>query len=352
MSVPTQRLRVLVVEDSEPDRKRLVQLISRDPRLLLLGWSPSGQQAVQTVARLEPDVITLDEPLATGLETVRHIMRDCPTPIVMVADLDAPTGDALVQAATAVGVLAVQDKTSLTRPSSQDELLRLIHSMARVRLVRRRREPVVIEPGPGLPKPVTGLASGPPQVIAVGASTGGPHAVRSVLADLPPTFPIPILVVQHTTAGSIGSFADWLGAQTRLPVRAAAEGDVLDRAGVWLAPTDRHLVVRGRQLALLDAPPCSLHRPSATVLFRSVAAAYGQRAVGVVLTGMGDDGARGLLEMRQSGAVTVAQDEASSVVFGMPAEAIRLGAASVVLPLSRIPAFLLRQEADRQALAA
>jgi two-component system chemotaxis response regulator CheB len=223
--------------------------------------------------------------------------------------------------------------------------------MARVRLVRRRREPVATHLGTALPQPATRLASGAPQVVAVGASTGGPHAIRSLLTELPATFSVPILIVQHTSSGSIWSFAEWLRAHTRLPVRAAAEGDVLDRAGVWLAPTDRHLVVRGRQLALLDTPPCSLHRPSATVLFRSVAGTYGHRAVGVVLTGMGDDGALGLLEMRQSGAVTIAQDEASSVVFGMPAEAIRLGAASMVLPLSRIPVFL-RQEADWQGRAA
>jgi two-component system chemotaxis response regulator CheB len=188
--------------------------------------------------------------------------------------------------------------------------------------------------------------------VAIGASTGGPHAIRNILAELPPAFTVPIVVVQHTTSGYIGSLVEWLGAQTRLPVRVAAEGDAFHAGGVWLAPTDQHLVVRGRQLALLDTPPCSLHRPSATVLFRSVAATYGPRAVGILLTGMGEDGALGLREMRQAGALTIAQDEASSVVFGMPAEAIRLSAACKVLPPSEIARLLREQAAIGQGKAA
>jgi two-component system chemotaxis response regulator CheB len=268
-------------------------------------------------------------------------MRDCPTPIVMITDLDGSSAPALVQAATEAGALAVADKKALTAgPAAGLELLRLIQSMASVRLVRRRRDPgasidAAVEDVDPLPM------RGAPQVVAVGASTGGPHAIRKLLAGLPGTFPLPILIVQHTTSGYIETLAEWLRAQTRLVVRAAAQGVALDRPGVWLAPTDRRLVVSGRRLALLDTPPSSLHRPSANVLFRSVAAAYGQRAIGILLTGMGDDGALGLLEMRRAGALTIAQDEASSVVFGMPAEAIRLGAADRVLAPRDMPRLLL-----------
>jgi two-component system, chemotaxis family, protein-glutamate methylesterase/glutaminase len=339
------RLRVLVVDDSDVHRNLLIQLICREPRMELVGYSTSGSSAVQAVARLRPDVVTLDEPLPlrNGLPTVRHIMRDCPTPIVMITDLDGPSGPALVQAATGAGALAVADKKSLTAGAdARLELLRLIQSMACVRLVRRRRDL-----GETVDAPVQDTASAPmigaPQVVAIGASTGGPQAIRNLLAGLPATFPLPILIVQHTSSGYIETLAEWLGVQTRLVVRAAAQGVALDRPGVWLAPTDRHLVVNGRRLALLDTPPCSLHRPSANVLFRSVAAAYGPRAIGILLTGMGDDGARGLLEMRQAGALTIAQDEASSVVFGMPAEAIRIRAASRVLPPSEIAALLCEQ---------
>lgn len=347
MTATTPRLRVLVVDDSDVHRNLVIQLICREPRMELVGSSSSGSSAVQAVARLRPDVVTLDERRArrNGLPTVRDIMRHCPTPIVMITDLDGPSGPALAQAATGAGALAVADKKSLSAgPDAGLELLRLIQSMACVRLVRRRRDL-----GTGVDVPVQDTAPAPmpgaPQVVAIGASTGGPQAIRNLLAELPATFPLPILIVQHTTSGYIETLAEWLRAQTRLAVRAAGHGVPLDRAGVWLAPTDRHLIVNGRRLALLDAPPCSLHRPSANVLFRSVAAAYGHRAVGILLTGMGDDGALGLLEMRQAGALTIAQDEASSVVFGMPAEAIRLRAASRVLPPSEIARLLCDQVA-------
>jgi two-component system chemotaxis response regulator CheB len=154
---------------------------------------------------------------------------------------------------------------------------------------------------------------------------------------------LPILVVQHTTAGSANTLVDWLQATANLPVCIAEDGQPIQAPGAYFAPSGRHLVVRGRRLALDDSPPVSLHRPSATMLFRSVAAAYGNRSIGVLLTGMGDDGAMGLLEMRASGALTIAQDETSSVVFGMPAEAIRLGAAEHILPPDAIAGVLLER---------
>ena len=346
MSDPGQPLRVLVVEPGH----LLMQVIAADPALEAVRCSANTTEAVRAVALRKPDVVTMDlQP--TALDTVRQIMRDSPTPIVMTTVLDGPRRHALEEAALVAGALAVQDRTSLAEPSSARQFVRLIKSMASVRVVRRRRE-ARVEPAPLLRSPTLLPLRAPPQVVAIGASTGGPHAVCSILADLPATFPIPILVVQHTTSGYIGSLVEWLGAQTRLPVRVAAEGDALYAGGVWLAPTDRHLVVRGRHLALLDTPPCSLHRPSANVLFQSVAAAYGARAVGILLTGMGDDGALGLREMRAMGALTIAQDEASSVVFGMPAEAIRLDAVSRLLPPSDIAGLLREQAAIQPGQAA
>ena len=164
-------------------------------------------------------------------------------------------------------------------------------------------------------------------------------------------FPLPVVVVQHTTAGYSSTLVEWLGGAARLPVRVAHDGDPLDRPGVYIAPSTRHMLVQGRHLVLQDAPPVSLHCPSATVLFRSVAASYGSRAIGVLLTGMGDDGAAGLLEMKQAGALTIAQDEASSVVFGMPAEAIRIGAADHILAPDGIARLLLQQWNRKDAAA-
>jgi two-component system chemotaxis response regulator CheB len=182
-----------------------------------------------------------------------------------------------------------------------------------------------------------------PEIVAVGASTGGPQALREILGRLPAAFPLPVLVVQHTTLGYSNTLVDWLIGGTTLPVRLAEDGQWLDRGGVFVAPTGRHVVVQGRRVTLVDAPPVSLHCPSATMLFRSIATSYGAQAIGVLLTGMGDDGAAGLLDMKRAGALTIAQDEGSSVVFGMPGEAIRIGAVDHILPPDQIAAAILEQ---------
>jgi two-component system chemotaxis response regulator CheB len=341
------RLRVLVVDDSPVQRKILIGLLEKDPQIEVAGWSANGADALRAVERLHPDVITLDEqmPLLGGLETARLIMRDCPTPIVMIS-ADAHR---LADEALAAGIVAVQDKRMLYM-AKQTELVRLVKSMALVRLVRRRREPcgthaIAIDASQVLKMPTT------PEIVAIGASTGGPQALREVLSRLPARFPLPVLVVQHTTAGYSSNLVDWLQVETRLPVRLAEDGEPLDGGGVYIAPTERHLVVQGRHMTLLDGPPVSLHRPSATVLFRSVAAAYGGRAIGVLLTGMGDDGAAGLIDMKRAGALTVAQDETTCVVFGMPGEAIRLGAADHILPPDGIAALVLEHLARKEDAA-
>jgi two-component system chemotaxis response regulator CheB len=188
-----------------------------------------------------------------------------------------------------------------------------------------------------------------PELVAIGASTGGPAAVRDILRRLPASFPLPIVVVQHTTVGYSNNLVSWLSGASKLAVGVAQHGDALENR-VYIAPTGRHLVVQGRRLALLDTPPVSLHCPSATVLFRSVAESCGARSIGVLLTGMGEDGAAGLLDMKRAGALTIAQDETSSVVFGMPGEAIRLGAAYHILPPDQIAAVLLEQVTRKETV--
>jgi two-component system chemotaxis response regulator CheB len=185
--------------------------------------------------------------------------------------------------------------------------------------------------------------------VAIGASTGGPQTLRQVLERLPAEFALPIVAVQHTTAGSSNTLVDWLKGAISLPVCVAEDGQPLNAPGVYVASTGCHLEVRARRLALVRSAPVSLHCPSATVLFRSVAAAYGPRSIGVLLTGMGDDGAAGLLELKTAGAVTIAQDESSSIVFGMPAEAIRLGAAHHILSPHGIADLLLEYAAGKVA---
>jgi two-component system chemotaxis response regulator CheB len=346
-----ERLRVLVVDDSPVDRHVLARLLTREPGIELVGSASNGAEAVRKVARLRPDVVTLDDhmPIMGGLDAARHIMRDTPTPIVMIS---AATGDdarSLADEAAAAGVLAVRPKQALsTDPAAATELVRVIRGMAAVRLVRRRREPVhekdrkrVIRAG--VPQHDALM----PAVVAIGASTGGPHALRQILGGLPADFPLPVLVVQHTTAGYSNTLVEWLSSAAAMRVGIAHDGEVLEGGCVYLAPAGRHMVVQGRRIAFLDDAPVSLHCPSATTLFRSIAATYGGHAIGVLLTGMGDDGAAGLAEMKRVGALTIAQDECSSVVFGMPAEAIRLGAVDQVVPIEDIADVILGQLAAR-----
>jgi two-component system, chemotaxis family, protein-glutamate methylesterase/glutaminase len=346
----SSRLRVLVVDDSPVQRQILSGLLSADPSIEVIGWASTGADAIRAVARLRPDVVTLDDrmPMMSGLDAAREIMRDTPTPIVMVSAATGEDARRLADDALAVGVLAVQGKRALSsgEPRALSELVRLIKSMAEVRVVRRRRDPnqlqLPLAPSNGAPRP-----TGTPEIVAIGASTGGPQTVREIIEQLPADFPIPMLLVQHTTAGTSNTLVDWLAGAGRIPVHVAENGRCLDAPGLYVAPTGRHMVIKGRRIGLEEGPPVSLHCPSATMLFKSVAASYGSRAVGVLLTGMGDDGALGLADLKAAGALTIAQDEGSSIVFGMPAEAIRLGAAVHILPPRKIASVLVEQAAGR-----
>jgi two-component system chemotaxis response regulator CheB len=344
------RLRVLVVDDSRVQRGLLLALLEGDPELEAAGWAASGAEAVRAAAQLRPDVITMDlrMPGLDGLEATRLILQQQPVPIVLVTASAARDDRAVVREAFDAGVLAIVAKPDFGpdgRPAAA-ELLRTVKSMARVKVVQRRNTGQLAPP-PQRPAPRPPLRPGllpvrRPQVVAVGASTGGPQAFQAILPRLPADFALPVLVVQHIAPGFAPGVVEWLAPQCALPVRLAAEGLPLDRPGIYVAPGERHLAVHGRALTLTREPPVSGHRPSATVLFRSVAAAYGPAAIGVLLTGMGDDGAVGLAELKRAGGITVAQDEATSVVFGMPAAAIGLGAVDHVAPLGGIAPLLLR----------
>lgn len=362
-------IRVLVVDDSAVQRTALIALLDSEPDLEVTGWAADGAEAVQAVARLHPDVVTMDlrMPRMDGVEAARRIMQETPTPIVMVtasaAGDDARTAFEALQA----GVLTIVRKPEAMgpRPGTNDrqmtreerDLLRTVRSMAQVRVVRRwtpeRRRTAPPAPLTGaspLPPAAAGPAPAhPPQVVVVGASTGGPQALGAMLPLLPATFPLPVLIVQHIAAGFAAGLVAWLSTLCALPVQLAAPGQRADRPGIVIAPTGQHLVVRGHTLLLTDEPPVAGHRPSATILFQSVAREYRAAAVGVLLSGMGDDGAAGLRDLKRAGAATVAQDEASSVVFGMPAAAIKLGIVDHVLPAAEIAPLLVLMAARRAA---
>ena len=305
-------------------------------------------------------MITIDlrMPGLDGIGASRRIMQETPTPIVMVAAGISPEDRRLAGEALAVGILALVAKPALGPQGEHAaaELVATVKRMAGVRVIRRWTPERIATGQLRLssipPRATTGTlgqppspllpSAGRPAVVAIGASTGGPQALQAILPRLPATFALPVVIVQHISAGFAESVIDWLAPQCPLPFQLARAGQVLDRPGIYLAPTGRHLVVQGRTIALSDEPPVRGHRPSATILFQSVAASYGAQAIGILLTGMGDDGASGLVALRAAGATTIAQDEASSVVFGMPGAAIARGGAEHILPPHQIPALLLR----------
>lgn len=338
-------IRVLVVDDSAAQRGMLMSLLAADRAIEVIGWAANGVEAIAATARLRPDLVVMDlrMPVMDGLEATRRIMRETPVPIVVVTASHSSHDQKLVFESIQAGALAILEKPrpGVDGAPTPAELVRTVKSMARVRVIRRwapeRLRPPVGEQRLG-PARTFGLSV---EVIAIAASTGGPQALQAILSHLPASFPVPLLIVQHITAGFVSGLVEWLRLACALPVELAAEAGPFPRPGVYVAPTDRHLIVRGRALALTSDPPVSGHRPSATVLFRSVARAYGPAAAGVILTGMGDDGAAGMRDLKRARGITVAQDEATSIVFGMPAEAIGLGIVDHVVPLGGVAAFLI-----------
>ncbi|AGZ43402.1 chemotaxis-specific protein-glutamate methyltransferase CheB [Actinoplanes friuliensis] len=349
-------IRVLVVEDSATMRHALREALATDPELQVVGEAVDGAQAVELVGRLRPDVVTMDMMLPTmsGLVATEHIMAEFPTPILVVSSADRQ------ELFSTYNALAAGAVDVLEKPRGDDSdagwgrrLCSCVRLVSRIRVITHPRarldgrsrsgaEPIV----PQAPPRAVPIPADEPtvQVVALGASTGGPGALTDLLRALPVAFTTPVLCVQHIAASEpfAVAFSDWLAGQTGRNVSYGTEGTPLrSLAGrVVLAPPDRHLLVRDGILRLSAAPPRHSCRPSVDVLFESVAAEYGSAAAGCLLTGMGRDGAEGLLQMRARGGHTFAQDEASSVVYGMPREAALLGAAAFIMPPSRIAARL------------
>jgi two-component system chemotaxis response regulator CheB len=334
-------IRVLVVDDSALMRQVMGELISRDPALEVVGTAPDPFVARTRITELSPDVITLDVemPRMDGLSFLERLMRARPTPVVMVSS-QTEAGCATTLRALELGAVDFVTKPRLDLrerlPEVAHEVIEKIKAAAtaRVRVPRGRPAVPATEPRPS---PLAVPA--PHQVIAVGASTGGTEALREFLAILPANGP-GVVVVQHMPEKFTRAFAERLDGLCTVRVKEAEDGDRVRPGHVLLAPGNRHVrlapSVGGVVVRLGDDAPVNRHRPSVDVLFVSCADVVGASAVGVIMTGMGEDGARGLLRMRRAGAVTLAQDEGSSVVFGMPRAAIEMGAVDRVLPLGSL----------------
>ena len=338
-------IKVLIAEDSPVVREFLVHILGSDPGIRVVGTANNGEEAVEAVQRYRPDVITMDihMPKMDGLEATRRIMETYPTPIVVVSGSTDPRENMTTFRALEAGALAV-----LRRPAgighpdyeaTAKELVQTVKLMAEVKVVRRwpqtRHEAV--------PPPVR-LAAGEAakiKVIAIGASTGGPPVLQTILSMLPRDLPVPVLIVQHMATGFITSFVEWLAQSSGLPVHVAMHGEYLVPGYAYVAPDEFQMKIEhGGRIALTRDEPESGLRPSVSYLFRSLAEVYGGGIVAGLLSGMGRDGAEELRLLREKGAVTFAQDKDSSVVHGMPGEAIRLDAAAYVLAPNKIAAVL------------
>ena len=351
-------LRVLVIEDSLTTRAHLVRTLQRDPGCTVVGEAPDAESAVRLCEKLRPDVVTLDMMLAgnkTGVEVTERIMAYCPTPILIVSSSFNRGEVVRTFEALAAGAVEVIEKPSGREPEGVWEraFVQSVKLVARIKVITHPRvrlreqsvglvQPAASRPLPAEPPPERPQGRVRRDLIAIGASTGGPGAAVEILRH---GLAAPVLLVIHIGKPFAMGLGEWLRGALPVPVAEVSDGEPLPPPGVGrvlVAPPDRHIVIDGSRLRLSSAPERNACRPSIDVLFESVAEHLGSRAVGCLLTGMGRDGAEGLLRMRQRGAATVAQDQSTSVVFGMPQEAIRIGAAERVLRLPEIGPELAR----------
>ena len=347
----SRKIRVLIVDDSASVRQALQQILSADPEIEVIAAAADPFAAARYIAKEIPDVITLDieMPRMDGITFLRKLMSQHPIPVVMCSSLVEDGSDTLFQAleAGAVDVICKPRMGVAQHIVDQHEhICNTVKAAARARLSARRSAPNIevtakLTADAVLPPPSgRAMTRTPALVVMIGASTGGTEALRKVLEALPANAP-GIVVVQHMPEGFTRAFARRLDGLCAVSVKEAEHGDTVMRGHVLIAPGGLRHTMLERQgaryvVAVKEGPLVSRHRPSVDVLFRSAARNAGSNAVGIIMTGMGDDGAKGLLEMKQAGAFTIAQDEATSVVFGMPHEAIRLGAADKVAALHNI----------------
>jgi two-component system chemotaxis response regulator CheB len=354
MSEPT--IQVLIVDDSNSVRLLLAHILESDPQIRVIGKAANGREALEFVARRKPDVVLMDVlmPEMDGFEATRRIMETHPVPIVICsASSNTHEAATLFRLMEAGAVACVETPTGGAHSDFEAmvaNLLQTVKLMAEVKVVRRwprssKFNRMAASPvAPNRPHPAV-------QVVGIGASTGGPPVLQTILAGLPKDFPVPILVVQHIAAGFLTGLAEWLNQTTGLQIHVAAYGIQPLPGHVYLAPDEFHLGVgAGTRLVLSKEERDNGLRPSVGYLFRSLAEVCGRNAVGVLLTGMGKDGAEELKLLKDRGAPTIVQDRETSVIHGMPGAAIALDAATVVLPADKIAPALIAI-ANQQAIA-
>jgi two-component system chemotaxis response regulator CheB len=349
----TEKIKVLIVDDSAVVRQALEEILSSDPHIKVMGVASDPFVAAQKIQKEVPDVISLDVemPRMDGITFLKKIMSQHPIPVVICSSLVGKGSQTALEALEYGAVEIIAKPLMGTKKFIEESRIRICDAVKAASVATRKRivKPPIIEPKRTadviLAKPnLNAMVQTTEKVVVVGASTGGTEALRIFLEALPLDAP-GVMIVQHMPEYFTASFAQRLNSLCRVTVKEAENGDTVLRGRALIAPGDQHMLLKrsgARYFAeLKNGPLVSRHRPSVDVLFRSAARYAGQNAVGVIMTGMGDDGARGMLEMKELGAVTIAQDEATSVVFGMPMEAIKRGAVDRVVPLQAIPGAVL-----------
>ncbi|SMX27489.1 Chemotaxis response regulator protein-glutamate methylesterase [Pelagimonas phthalicica] len=356
--IPAPPYKVLVVDDSAVVRQSMQAILDADPQLQVIGTASDPVHAADIIRKQVPDVITLDVemPRMDGITFLRRLNAQHPVPVVMCSSLVNDQSETLLQALDAGAVDIVCKPQLGVREFLQDSCTMLCDTVkaaavAKVGARRRSRVTQKLSADAVLPPPNhKSMARTTETVIAIGASTGGTEALRNFLEQLPPDCP-PVIIVQHMPGGFTKAFAERLNGSCRITVKEAENGDSMLTGHALIAPGSLHTLLTrsGANYAVevRDGPLVSRHRPSVDVLFRSVAQTAGKNAIGVIMTGMGDDGAKGMLEMRQAGARTLGQDEATCIVYGMPREAMKAGAVEKEYPLERLPQAVLTLAKNR-----
>jgi two-component system chemotaxis response regulator CheB len=339
---------VLVVDDSVFMRTALTRMIESDSGLKVIGTASHGLEALERAATLNPDVVTLDieMPRLDGLRTLRQMMQQSPRPVIMVSALNKEGAEVVLEAFDqgafdCIGKPITSNHLEIVR--IREDLVAKVKAAANAKWLRWRK-PAAVAPTPQRPNTEVVPRGAPPQVIAIGSSTGGPKALQDIIGGLPGDLPAGIVIVQHMPVGFTGPFARRLDSLSRLTVREAAGDDAVEPGVVLVAPAGRHLTVVRRSsgrvaVRLYDQAPGGVearHMPSVDVMMHSIAETFGSQAMGVLLTGMGSDGANGMKEIYDAGGYTVGQDEATCTVYGMPRAAALLGALKRVLPLEEV----------------
>lgn len=340
MNRPQEKsIRVLVVEDSRVVSEFITQVLNSDPALEVVGTASNGKEALEAVQRTKPNVITMDihMPHVDGFEATRNIMETCPTPIVIVSGSSTRDNVSTNFHALEAGALAVVSRPQgighIHHHDSAKQLVNTVKLMSEVKVVRRWLRPkTTAMPANVHAQKIPALSQLPIQAVAIGASTGGPLVLKTILTDLPRDLPVPVLIVQHMTPGFTQGFVEWLSYSTGFPVRVATDKEPLLPGHAYVAPDNFQMgVSTGRRIVLTRDARENGMSPSVSFLFRSVKAVFGPQVIGVLLTGMGVDGVNELKQLRNMGAITLVQDKESSVVHGMPGQAIKDNAATHVL---------------------